>query len=144
MIMDNTLIFSDGQAITADAGSTNIVDLKAAGTPYGAAAAVRRDVGKYAHRVPLNIVVTETFNNLTSLTVSLQVDDDAAFGSPKTVATSEAIAAASLVAGYQLPFPNYVPEGASERYMRLYYDVTGTAPSTGKMTASVVAARQTN
>jgi hypothetical protein len=28
--------------------------------------------------------------------------------------------------------------------VRLYYDITGTAPTTGKITAGVVMARQTN
>lgn len=144
MILDNTLIFSDGQAITADAGSTNVIDLKATGTPYGASAALARDIGKSSCGIPLNIVVTEAFNNLTSLTISLQVDDNAAFSSPKTVAVSDAIPLASLVAGFRPSFPDYIPEGANEQYMRLYYDVTGTAPSTGKITASVVAGRQTN
>lgn len=144
MIMDNTLVFSDGQSITGDAGSTNNVDILLTGVPYGSSARLSRDIGKSSHRIPLNVVVTETFNNLTSLTVSLQVDDSAAFSSPKTVAVSDAILAAKLVAGYRLPFPDYIPEGSDEQFMRLYYDVTGTAPSTGKITASVVAARQTN
>lgn len=144
MIMDNTLVFSDGQAITGDAGSTNVIDLKATDTPYGAGAALARDIGKSSHAIPLNIVVTEAFNNLTSLTISLQVDDNAAFSSAKTVATSAAIPLASLVAGYRPSFPDYIPEGTDEQYMRLYYDVTGTNPSTGKITASVVAGRQTN
>lgn len=144
MIMDNTLVFSDGQAITADAASTNNVDLMLTGLPYGAAGRLSRDIGKVNHRIPLNIVVTETFNNLTSLTVQLQVDDSAAFSSPKIVAVSDAILLAKLVAGYRFPFPDYIPEGTDEQFMRLFYDVTGTAPSTGKITASVVAARQTN
>lgn len=144
MIMDNTLVFSDGQAITANAGSTNVIDLNATGTPYGAAAPVGRDIGKSSHAIPLNIVVTETFNNLTSLVISLQVDDNAAFSSAKTVASSAAIPLASLVAGYRPSFPDYIPEGTDEQYMRLFYDITGAAPTTGKITASVVAGRQTN
>lgn len=143
MILDDTLVLSDGQAITADAGSTNIIDLGAAGTPYGHAAGVRRDIG-IGTSIPIILHVTEAFNNLTSLTVSVQVDDDAAFGSPKTVATSAAIPLTSLVAGYKFPFPAEIPEGTDERYLRLYYDVTGTAPSTGKVIAAIVAGRQTN
>lgn len=142
MIFDNTLLFSDAQAITADAGSTNTVDLGATGTPYGGTALVR-DIGKGC-KIPLSITVVETFNNLTSLTVSLQVDDNSSFSSAKTVVVSAPILAAALVAGAQIEVPDYIPQGANERYMRLYYDVTGTAPSTGKITAGVVAARQTN
>ena len=142
MIFDNTLLFSDAQAITADAGSTNTVDLGATGTPYGGVALVR-DIGK-GSKIPLSITVVETFNNLTSLAVSLQVDDNSSFSSAKTVVVSAPILAAALVAGAQIEVPDYIPQGANERYMRLYYGVTGTAPTTGKITAGDVAARQTN
>jgi hypothetical protein len=142
MIVDNTLVFSDSQAITADAGSTNIIDLGAAGTAYGHSAAVRRDIG-IGTEIPIILTVTEAFNTLTSLTVSLQVDDDVAFGSPKTVASSAAIPLASLTLGYRFTWPSEIPEGTDERYMRLYYDVTGTNPTLGKVSAMIVAGRQT-
>lgn len=143
MIIDDTLVFSDGQAITADAASTNILDIGAAGTAYGHAAPVRRDIG-VGRDIPIFVSVTEAFNNLTSLTISLQVDDEPAFGSPKTVAQSAAVPLASLVVGYKFTWPAELPEGTDERYIRLYYDVTGTNPATGKIFASVVAGRQTN
>lgn len=143
MIFDNTLLFSDGQAVTADAGSTNTIDLGATGTPYGATAALVRDIGK-GKKIPLSITVTEAFNNLTSIVISLQVDDNSSFSSAVTVASTGTILLASLTLGAQIPFPDYIPQGANERYMRLYYDITGTAPSTGKFTAGIVAARQTN
>lgn len=142
MILDDTLVLSDAQAITADAASTNIIDLGAAGTPYGHAAAVRRDVG-IGTEIPIILHVVEAFNTLTSLTVSLQVDDDVAFGSPTTIA-STSVALASLVAGYRFTWPSELPEGTNERYLRLYYDVVGTNPTTGKLTAAIVAGRQTN
>lgn len=143
MILDNTLIFSDAQAITADAASTNIIDLGAAGTPYGHASAVRRDIG-IGTEIPIIVQVVESFNTLTSLTISLQVDDDVAFGSPTTIATAPTVVLASLVAGYRFTWPSELPEGTNERYLRLYYDVIGTNPSTGKITAAIVAGRQTN
>lgn len=143
MILDDTLVLSDGQAITADAASTNIIDLGAAGTAFGHAAAVRRDIG-IGTNIPFLLTVTEDFNNLTSLTVIVQVDNDVAFGSAKEVARSRAYTLAELNGDMPLPFPAEIPEGTDERYLRLYYDVTGSAPSTGKVTASVVAGRQTN
>ena len=85
----------------------------------------------------------ETFNNLTSLAVQLQVDDNSGFASPRVVA-EKTYPAADLTAGKQLPFPDDIPEGTNERYLRLYFDVTGTAPTTGKITAGVVAGRHTN
>lgn len=141
MIFDNTLLFSDAQAITAAAASTNIVDLGATGTPFGGRALVR-DIGA-GEEIPLYIYLTATFNNLTSLTVSLQTDDNAGFASPREVA-SKTYPLAELVAGAKLSFPDGIPEGTRERYLRLFYDVTGTAPSTGAITAGVVAARQSN
>lgn len=143
MIVDDTLVFSDHQAVTADAASTNQVDIGAAGTAFGHAAAVRRDIGIGTH-IPIFVAVTEDFNTLTSLTLVLQTDNDVAFGSAKEVARSAAIPLASLVAGYQLQWPALIPEGVDERYVRLYYDVTGTNPTTGKIFAAIVAARQTN
>lgn len=141
MIFDLQTLFSDGQAITADAASTNIIDLGATGTPYGGNALVA-DYGK-GTKIPIFLYVTESFNTLTSLTISLQVDTVENFASPTTV-LSKTYTLAQLVAGFAADFPEYIPEGANERYLRLFYDVTGTNPTTGAITAGVVAARQTN
>lgn len=143
MIFDNTLLLSDAQAITADARSTNTIDLGATGTPFGESSPLVRDIGK-GRKVPLYITVVEAFNNLTSLEVLLQVDDNTGFSSPKTVVRSAVIPLASLTLGARIEVPDFIPEGTNERYLSLYYDITGTAPSTGKITAGVVAARQTN
>lgn len=137
MILDNQTLLSNAQAITADAGSTNQIDL----SPR--ASGLVRDIGP-GEPIPLLVQVVETFNNLTSIVVSVQVDEDSAFGSPKTVASTAAIQLASLVAGYRFNL-DYIPRGTDERYMRIFYDITGTAPTTGKITAGVVlAGHQTN
>lgn len=141
MIFDKTLLFSDAQAITATAASTNIVDLGETGTVYGAAAALTRDVGK-GNRMPINVQVVEAFNTLTSLTIAVQVDTVENFATPKTVA-SQTIALADLTAG-AVSSLNFILPGADERYLRVHYTVTGTAPTTGKVTAGIVAAQQTN
>ena len=143
MIVDNTLVYSDSQAITATAASTNIVDVGAAGTAFGAAAALARDIGK-ATEIPLYLSVTQAFNNLTSLKVSFQSDDDPAFGTANNTVAERTYAASELTLGARLPFPAEIPEGTSGRYTRINYTVTGTAPTTGKIFAGVVAARQTN
>ncbi len=128
MIMDRTLLFSDRQAITATAASTNVVDL---------GAARNMSPGKV---VPLAIAVTETFNNLTSLAVSIETDDNAAFSSATTVATGVTYPAADLVAGKQLLLPDVLT--GKERFVRLKYTVVGTAPTTGRITAGVTAGNQ--
>ena len=143
MIVDNTLVLSDSQAVTATARSTNIIDIGAAGTAYGHAAAVPRDIGKVTE-IPLWISITEAFNNLTSLTFQLEVDDDPAFGSPTIVAVGPAVPLASLTLGARVNFPAELPEGTNERFIGLRYTVAGAAPTTGKIFAGIVAGRPNN
>lgn len=141
MIMDRSLLFSDGQAITATAASTNLVDLGATGTPYGGTALVRNPGP--GHAIPVLVTVTQSFNTLTSLTITIETDDNAAFSSATTVWTSPAYTLAQLATGAKYLLPEYIPSSVNERYMRLKYTVAGTDPTLGKITAGVVAARQT-
>lgn len=142
MILDNTLVLSDAQAVTATARSTNIVDLGAAGTPVGMTNAVRRDIG-IGTEIPILVAIVEAFNTLTSLTVGLEVDDDPAFGSP-TVLMTRTYTLAQLTLGANLEMPAELPVGTKERFLGLRYTVNGTAPTLGKITASIVAGRQDN
>lgn len=135
MLFDNEALFSDKQAITTDAASTNVMDLGAPGTPKHAAAPITQDIG-FGRPIPMRIQVTEAFNNLTSLTIKIQVDSDENFGSPTDVVQT-VVPLADLIAGHVIPV-SFVPRGVNERYVRLYYDVTGTAPTTGKIMAGLV------
>lgn len=141
MIFDMTLLLSDGQAVVADAASTNVIDLGPTGTAYGASQRLGRDVG-IGVKVPLAVTVTETFNNLTSLQVQVQTSPDNVTWT--MIEGGAVVLAAALVAGYQFDVPYAIPEGTKARYFRLFYDITGTAPTTGKITAGAVMARQTN
>lgn len=139
MIFDNTLLFSKAQVVTADAASTNIIDLRTLGTPYGHAAALKRDLG-IGKKIPLLVQVVEAFNTLTSLGIQLQGSVDEAFTSPIVIASeTKLLAALTLGAQFNIDF---LPRGTSYRYIRMYYDVTGTAPTLGKITAGIVAAVQ--
>lgn len=133
MILSKQSLFSAAQAITATAVSENIYDFGPAGIIPGEAAAVRGDAGK-GNEIPLLVQVVESFNTLTSLAITIEVDDNSAFSSPTVKYTSGAIVLASLVAGYKLPI-QVVPLGINERYMRFVYTVTGTNPTLGKITA---------
>jgi hypothetical protein len=133
MIFDLTTLLSNAQAITATAASSNNEDLSPT------APGIVRDIGK-GKQIPLLIQVVETFNNLTSLTIAIQTDDNGGFPSPKTV-WSQTVVLADLIAG-KVIVPEYIPRGTDERYMRLYYTVTGTAPSTGKITAGATMGNQ--
>lgn len=128
MIMDRTLLFSDRQAITATTASTNLVDLGAA-----------RNMSP-GRTVPLAIAITEAFNNLTSLTVSIETDDNAAFTTPTTVSAGVTYPLADLALGKPMLLPDVLT--GKERYVRLKYTVVGTAPTAGRITAGVTAGNQ--
>jgi hypothetical protein len=142
MIFDTQSLFSNAQAITATTASTNLIDLGAHGTVYGASTALPRDMGK-GKKLPVLIQVTETFATLTSLTISVEVDDNSSFSSATTVATTGAVAAAALTAGKQFSIDT-LPLGTNERYVRLKYTVAGSDATAGKITAGIVPATQTN
>ncbi|HCF8248198.1 Bbp16 family capsid cement protein [Klebsiella pneumoniae] len=129
MLLDQQALFSAAQAITATAASTNVIDTGS-----------NKDVGKYGD-IPLLIQVVEGFNNLTSLTVTVQTDDNSVFSSAADV-LSMTIPLASLVLGYKSPVITLPMK--MKRYIRLNYTVTGTAPTTGKVTAGITGGVQTN
>mgnify|MGYP000191400090 CR=1 FL=1 len=139
MIFSAQQIFSDDQAITGDADSTNVIDLGVPGTPYGAAAALNDDVGKGA-KIPLLVQVTADFNTLTSLNINLSTGATTALGT--TIATQN-ILLADLVAGKQFNL-DFLPNGIVERYLGIEYDVVGTDPTLGNITAGIVMGVQTN
>ena len=132
MILDNTTLFSDQQAITATASSTNVVDLLAA---------VPGDLGA-GNPIPLLIQVTEDFNTLTSLSVGIQVDDNEGFTSARAP-VSATLDLADLVTGGKFSL-QFMPLNVNERYVRLRYTVNGTNPTTGKITAGITMGVQTN
>lgn len=127
MILDKENLFSQDQAVTGTAASTNIIDL-----------GVNRDIGKGVP-IPVLIQVTEDFAGLTSLTASIETDDNASFSSATVLATSGAVPVADLVAGKQMNL-QYMPTG-TERYLRINYTVAGTGTA-GTVTAGVVAGLQ--
>ena len=136
MILDRRALLSDAQAIVATAVSTDSYDLGAPGKTYDGTQ-LKRNMGK-AGMIPLLIQVVENFNLLTSLTFTLQTDEDSAFGSPKNV-IAVTVPLAELVAGFILPIDK-LPRGIVERYVRLNYTVAGTDPTEGAVTAGFVAA----
>ena len=142
MQFDSLGLFSSAQNVTASAASTNIVDFGAPGTPINAAAALARDLGK-GRLLPVRVQIITAMDTLTSLKVAWQMDDDVAFGSATTVLETEAIALATLVAGYVFNI-QYVPLLSTERYGRFYYTVGGSSNVSGTITAGIVSANHTN
>lgn len=130
MPFDYLNTFSEDQAITATAASTNVVDTGST-----------KDISK---GTPKKIYgrVTEVFNTLTSLTVAIQTSVDAAFSSPITL-SSQSKLLADLDAVGDVVIDAFIPATAL-RYLRLYYTVVGTDPTTGQITAGVVFESQSN
>lgn len=142
MIFSANQLFSDDQAVTATAVSTNIIDLGAPGTPYGGAAALNQDIGKGVP-IPILIQVTTAFNTLTSLTVTLENDSTSDLATAPIVLATEVILLADLIVGKQT-FMHYMPNGITKRYLGVRYTVTGTNPTLGKITAGITMGNQTN
>ena len=139
MIIDTSLVFSNQQAVTTSAASTNAIDLGATGTPYGATLPLVRDIG-LGEPIQLSVSVGQAFVGLTSLQIWIQTSVDGTTWS--TVESGAAIPAAALSRGYLFAVPKLV-QAASGRYLQLYYNVIGTATA-GTINASIVASRQSN
>ncbi len=110
-LLDKKLEFSDAQAVTSTADSTNTLDMQVADANLGA--------GK-----PLWLIVEvgETFANATSMKVTLQ--DSATDFSGATLIDSKVHLEAALVKGFRLlavPLP-----AEHKRYLKLVYTVSGT------------------
>ena len=118
MILDYENMYADGQALTASAASTHIIDHGAAGDLGAGRAMV----------VVINVdVAADTANADETYQFVLQQDDNSGFASPSEV-IAKSIPGGALAAGSQHVIP--VPPGAlSERYSRLFSTLGGTTPS---------------
>lgn len=126
MIMDAENRFSNAQAVTATAVSTNVIDLGVG------------DKGVTEQPLRLRVSVDETASSAgaSTLIITLETDDAVGFGSAVVVYTSASIAKASIVAGAVL-VDIAIPHGM-KRYARLNYTI-GTANLTaGKFTSVLV------
>tara|TARA_R110000772_G_scaffold107621_2_gene210143 strand:+ start:411 stop:842 length:432 start_codon:yes stop_codon:yes gene_type:complete len=117
MYVDSTQMFSDAQALTATAVSTNVV-------PLGTS----RNIGKGE---PMAVVVTfgvaaDYTTGDETYQVVIQTDALAAMGSPVTVTSSAVINGDDLGLGAKI----VVPIGFSnEEFLRLNYVLAGTSPT---------------
>ena len=126
MITDAFLTFGTAQAITADAASTDYIDSLATGLGDG-------------ESLRFVVCTTTAFNTLTSLNIKLQSDDNSSFSSASDDVTVNVLLV-GLTANTKV-VDVAVPRGL-QRYIRAYYDVVGTDPTTGKLTAYIVANSQ--
>ena len=119
--------FSNAQAITANAASSNQIDLGAI-----------RDLGVGARQlyvvVQCTAVMSDSGNN-SNCTVYLRTDADVAMGSPTNTQTIGVFATNSAV-GTRL-VQAIQPGNANERYLDVYYSMGGGDLTTGSFTAWV-------
>jgi hypothetical protein len=129
MILDQQLIFSDAQVLTATANSTNLVDQGAS-----------RDLGR---GVRLTFIMHVSAVSGTSPTIAalLVGADDAAFATNKitlaTIATLSPPVANTIYRAAPASLPN-----TPKRYLRVEYTIGGTTPSV-TVTATLVLDDQT-
>lgn len=142
MIFSAEQLFSDDQAITASADSTNVIDLGVAGTPFDAVAALNQDVGK-GNPIPILAQVTTDMTAAGAATLVINVSTGATTALGTTIASVGPVAVADLVAGYQMAI-QVLPNKITERYLGLEY-VVATGPMTaGNITAGITMGNQTN
>ena len=133
MMYDKLNTFGTDQAVTASARSTDIIDLGA--NP--------RDIG---NGEPLELVIlcteTVTSGGSSTVTFTLETDDNSGFSSAAVLASSGAIAKASLTAGTEV-LRVKVPLNV-ERYLSVNYTVATADLTAGKFTAFLAHDRQAN
>lgn len=118
-ILDKLLVFSEDQAVTATAYSTNTLDLGQGGDAVG-------------QELTLRVLVTEAFATLTNLRIILETRA-AGTDDWEEVVLSTAIPAAKLTKGREI-FCVRVPRGL-KRHVVLTYNVGGSNATAGKVTA---------
>lgn len=120
MILDKLLMFSEAQAVTATAASTDVIDL-------GPIDGTRRDIGVgYPLEFWTTVNTTATASGAATVNVQLQTSPDNSTWT--TIASSGDLALSALVAGKRI-VSQKVPSGV-QKYLRVNYTV-----STGPLTA---------
>ena len=118
MLLDAQLLFSDAQAVTVDAATTNYIDLGIARNLF--------DGKTMAVVMTVDVSADHTTGDET-YSFQIQTDDNTSFSSATALVT-QTIAFSGLTAGTRVIFP--VPVGQLvERYLRMFYDTGGTTPT---------------
>ncbi|HHK8874970.1 TPA: Bbp16 family capsid cement protein [Escherichia coli] len=127
MILDKLLMFSEAQAVTASAASTDVIDL-------GPIDGARRDIGVgYPLEFWATVNTTATAAGAATVNIQLQTSPD---NSTWTTLTSSGDLALSALTSGKRVMSQKVPQGV-QRYLRINY-VVGTGPLTaGAFTAGI-------
>lgn len=127
MTLDKLLMFSEAQAVTASAASTDVIDL-------GPIDGTRRDIGVgYPLELFVNVNTTAAAAGAATVNIQLQTSPD---NSNWTTLTSTGDLALSALTSGKRVMSQKVPQGV-QRYLRVNY-VVGTGPLTaGAFTAGI-------
>src|SRR5215467_4353961 len=135
MILDQQLMFSDAQALTASANTQNDIDLG----PLTGGIGVNpyRDIGA-GEPLWIFAAVTGTVDMApagASAVVNLSTDDNTAFGTP--VALGQALAIPAGAKAGQVFFARLNPANY-ERYLRAAFAVTGGPYTAGAISVGII------
>lgn len=125
MYVDGKGLFSDTQALTASAASTNVINLVKDGN---------LGIGEPMSIVIIVDVALDYTTEDETYVATLQTDELEAFGSPTTVASVTMAGGAVAGTRYVLPVP---ADTSCEEHIRVYYTLGGTTP-TGSVTAFLI------
>lgn len=118
MLIDSQLLFSDAQAVTADATSSNVIDLGEERNLF--------DGEPMAVVIIVDVAADFTTGDET-YEFEIHTDDASNLGSSIEL-VAKAIAASALTAGSKHIIP--IPVGVElQQYLGVKYDVGGTSPS---------------
>ncbi|TBL50578.1 hypothetical protein EYY98_09075 [Obesumbacterium proteus] len=127
MILDKLLMFSEAQAVTATAASTDVIDL-------GPIDGTRRDIGVgYPLEFWTTVNTTATASGAATVNVQLQTSPDNSTWT--TIASSGDLALSALVAGKRI-VSQKVPSGV-QKYLRVNYTVGNGPLTAGAFTSGI-------
>ncbi len=135
MIFDAENLFSNGQVVTGNATSTNVVWLSGSTFTLGG--------GNQPRAVEFLVALSAVSGSSPTLKVDLQTADDESFSTNVQTAASSGTQA-GLTAGRAVKIIPPRALGARGAYCRLYYTVGGSSPSFTINKAGVVVDSPTN
>ena len=138
MIMDKFLEFSDAQAVTATAVSTNVVDLYPLGN--NTVTNLTRDIGtgENIYLVVNTLTAATDTGSDATLTITLESDDNTSMSSPTVHFSTAALAFAAFSPAGTALVKIKLPAGAYERYLAVRYTVANGPLTAGTFDAFLV------
>ena len=131
MYLDKQLMFSEAQALTATAASTNVLDLGPLALGTGPGEGMRNMLAFCTVHT-----ILDSAGDAATLVAVLQMDSTAAFSSAATIATTGTIAEATLVAKYKIFDGIRLPLNC-ERYIRINFTVAVENFTSGNIDAGL-------